>query len=358
MKKLKKKNANFKKIAAMVSLCTILCLFIIISYILISGKNSNLIDQDSNNEEKIEEKKLNIIDENSKSRSYAIMINNHPTARKHHAGLQDAYLIYEFIVEGGLTRYLALYKDVDTEKIGSVRSSRHYFLDYVLENDAIYVHWGYSPQAQSDIKKLDIDNIDGLVYENKYFYRDKTLGVSLEHTGFTTMEYLKEATKKLNYRDTTECNTLLNYSVENVDLSDFDDSILARKIIIKYSSSVENEYIYDDELKVYKRFVNNEEHIDDLTKEQYTFKNIITYQVNNDTISGDDKGRQEFYNIGSGTGYYITNGYAVKINWKKDNRDSQTVYTYLNGEEIDVNDGNTFIQIQPKNQKLEIKDSI
>ena len=60
-------------------------------------------------------------------------------------------------------------------------------------------------------------------------------------------------------------------------------------------------------------------------------------------------------NIGSGTGYYISNGYAIKINWKKDCRECQTVYTYTNGKEINVNDGNTFIQIQPTNKDLVIE---
>ncbi len=39
-------------------------------------------------------------------------------------------------------------------KIGPVRSARHYFIDYAMENDAIYTHFGQSPQAASDIKKI------------------------------------------------------------------------------------------------------------------------------------------------------------------------------------------------------------
>ncbi|GAE88175.1 hypothetical protein JCM21531_1600 [Acetivibrio straminisolvens JCM 21531] len=31
-----------------------------------------------------------------------------------------------------------------TELIGPVRSARHYFLDYAMEHDAIYVHIGWS----------------------------------------------------------------------------------------------------------------------------------------------------------------------------------------------------------------------
>ena len=96
-------------------------------------------------------------------------------------------------------------------------------------------------------------------------------------------------------------------------------------------------------------------HTDYVTKEQYTFKNIITYQVDNYTLNdGENKGRQELENIGSGTGYFISGGYAVPITWEKSSRSSQTKYYYESGEELIVNDGNTFIQIQPEGQKLEI----
>ena len=337
---------------------TILLLIIIIILNLIPKKNASDTPNDNqnqnNNVTEPEKPKLKIMDLDSKSRSYAVMINNHYQARAHHAGLQDAYLIYEIIVEGGLTRYMALFKDQETAKIGSIRSSRHYFLDYAMENDAIYVHWGWSPQAQGDISTYKINNINGLTGEETYFYRDKTLKVSREHTGFTTMEMLKKAANKYGYRTTSDVTPLLNYQIEELNADDFNDKIPANTVTIKYSSSITDKYVYDTENKVYKRYVNNKEHIDDITKKQYTFKNIITYQVSNSTISGDDKGRQTLNNIGKGTGYYISDGYAIKIKWEKTARDSKTVYTYLDGTPLKVNDGNTFIQIQPKNQTLKI----
>ena len=87
----------------------------------------------------------------------------------------------------------------------------------------------------------------------------------------------------------------------------------------------------------------------------FTAKNIITYQVKNYTIYGDDKGRQTLDNIGSGEGWYISNGYAVPITWKKSSRASKTKYNYLSGEEVKVNDGNTYIQIQPSGRDLTIE---
>ena len=306
-----------------------------------------------NNEVEKEEpaKELQIVDLDSTSRPYAIMINNISTARPLQSGLQDAYIIYEMIVEGGLTRYMALFMDKDTSRIGSIRSARHYYLDYALENDAIYVHHGQSPQAKSDFSALGIDRIE--VSDSKTGWRDKTLNVSSEHTLFTSIEKLE---KGLNKKRTERKNDLLlNYSVDNIDLSKMENSEVANSVSIKYSSSVTSSYEYDKENGVYKRFVNNKEHKDYVTGEQYTFKNIITYKVKNYTLDdGENKGRQGIENIGSGEGYYITNGYMVPITWEKKDRKSQTVYKHLNGEEIKVNDGNTFIQIQPLKQALTV----
>lgn len=302
-----------------------------------------------------EVKKIQVIDVDSKSRPIAVMINNHPSARKVHTSLQEAYITYEIIVEGGYTRYMALYKDVDLEKIGSIRSSRHYFLDYVLENDAIYVHWGWSPEAESDIDSYGISNINGLTQEQYYFFRDNTLDVGYEHRGFTSSELINEAVEDMGYSTTTNKNNLLTYSVDEIDLSKMDNSVVANEVIIPYSSITETEYVYDSENKVYLRYVNDVEHADYVSKKQYSVKNIITYQVSNSTLTGDVKGRQDIDNIGSGEGYYITNGYAVPIKWSKKSRTAQTIYTYLDGSEIKVNDGNTYIQIQPSSKTLTIK---
>ena len=63
----------------------------------------------------------------------------------------------------------------------------------------------------------------------------------------------------------------------------------------------------------------------------------------------------ELDDVGSGDGYYITDGYAIPITWSKASRSSQTVYKNMDGEEIKVNDGNTFIQITPPSESIDIK---
>lgn len=299
-------------------------------------------------------KVLKIVNLETKTRPYAIMINNLGTARPLQSGLQDAYIIYEMIVEGGLTRYMALFLDQNTERIGSIRSARHYFLDYALENDAIYVHHGQSPQAQSDFSALSVDRI--AVNETSTGWRDKDLrkqGYASEHTLFTNIEKLN--TGLGSKRKERKNDLLLNYSIDELDLTKYENNKPATNVSIKYSAGVTSSYIYDAENKVYKRSVNGKEHKDYVTGNIFTFKNIITYQVSNYTLNdSEEKGRQGIDNVGSGTGYYISSGIAVPITWEKKSRSAQTIYKYANGEKLVVNDGNTFIQIQPKGQTLTI----
>lgn len=348
-----KKQKNNKKVKVSMIVATISIILVIGVALLLyfgSKKDSTLpkITKKNSSTPTIESN-LKIVDLNSKTRPYAIMINNLGVARPLQSGLQDAMIIYEMIVEGGLTRYMAVFQDQNTERIGSIRSARHYFLDYALENDAIYVHHGNSPQAAADFKSLNIDRIS--VDASKTGWRDKSLNVSTEHTLFTNIAKLNNGVG--NKRKTRNKDFLLNYSETPIDLSTKEGAIKANNIEITYSGSVKSSYEYDESAQNYKRSVNGKAHTDYVTKKQYTFKNIITYQVSNTSLNdGSGKDRQTLDNIGSGEGYYITNGYAVPITWSKSSRSSQTVYKYKDGTEIDVNDGNTFIQIQPKGKNL------
>ena len=323
-------------------------------YFLFFNKKEEKQLEEPDKQEPVVEKKLQILDLESDTRPIAVMINNHKTAQPYQTGLNDAYLVYEIVVEGGITRMMAVFKDKDIATIGTVRSSRHYFLDYVQENDAIYTHFGWSEKAQQDINDLNIDNVNGLV--DSGFWRDQELrnnGVPLEHTAYTNIENILKVADKRGYETTSTKDTLLNYSVDEIDLSTMEGAIKADNVFIEYSSYQENTFKYDSINKVYNKYSGDTLRKDYVTGEAFKAKNIITYQVNN--YSMDSYGRQEIENIGSGEGYFISNGYAVPITWEKKSPSSQTVYKFLDGKEITVNDGITYIQIQPKGKTLEIE---
>lgn len=149
-------------------------------------------------------------------RPIAVMIDNHKSAMPQ-AGLNNAYIVYEIIVEGGESRLMALFKGANLDKIGPVRSSRHYFLDYALENDAIYVHYGWSPQAQADITNLNVNNINGISESSKSFWRTKDK--SAPHNVATSTEKILEIAQRKGYRTTSTQKSVLNYVTDEVNLS-------------------------------------------------------------------------------------------------------------------------------------------
>ena len=295
-----------------------------------------------------EEKTVQIFKGND--RPFAVMIDNHQDAWPQ-AGLQDAYMVYEIIVEGGETRLMALFKGVDLEKIGPVRSARHYFIDYALENDAIYVHFGQSPQAQSDIKKYSVDDINGISEDGTTFWRVKDKAAP--HNAVTSTANLLKSAQSKKYRTTSDETSVLNYVTDEVNLENGEGAV---KVTIPHSDLQTVEYYYDEENKVYERYARDEEQVDWDTENPITVKNIIITFCNNYTLTdSENKGRQGLKNIGTFDGYYITNGKAIKIKCIKEDRQSQTKYEDLDGNEIKVNDGNTFVQICPTSANVVIE---
>ena len=283
-------------------------------------------------------------------RPIAVMIDNHKDAMPQ-ANISKAYAVYEIIVEGGETRLMALYKGQDLEKVGPIRSSRHYFLDYALENDAIYVHFGFSPQAKNDIAKLGVNNINGIYESEKDFWRVKDKYAP--HNAVTNTKKILEIANRKDYRVTSDKESVLNYVGDEINL---DSKIIANTVTIPYSTSNTVKYEYDEESKTYVRYSRGKKQVDWDTNKTVTTKNIIiTFCKNTRLNDGENKDRQTIDNIKTLDGYYITNGKAIKIKCSKSSRTAQTVYKDLQGNIINVNDGNTFIQIVPIDSKVEIQ---
>ena len=313
-------------------------------------------------------------------RPIAFMIDNNIDAMPQ-AGLLEADLVYEIIVEGGETRLMLVMQGKDLDKIGPLRSARHYFLDYALENDAIYVHYGQSPQAKSDIKSLSISDINGIYESESLFWRDSSRYAP--HNAVTSTANIEKIIEREGFRTTTHQDPVLNYVVEqeldsieeieqqekaenqeqsgNVNENNNQEEETqstsqiqdAWKITIPYSSYNTVKYEYDPETETYIRYSRDKKQVDWKTEKEVTTKNIIITFVKNESI--DSYGRQTLYNLKKADGYYITNGKAIPITCEKTSRSGKTIYKDLNGNELKVNDGKTFIQICPINSEVEFK---
>ena len=211
----------------------------ILGYKIVQDKENNIsvVSEGNSTEPKQEEKKIKVFQGND--RPIAVMIDNHSDAWPQ-AGLQKAYMTYEIIVEGGETRLMALFKGEEAEKIGPVRSARHYFIDYAMENDAIYTHFGESPQADSDIKKYSINEIDGIMEDGTTFWRVKDKAAP--HNAVTSMSKLIESAKNKKYKMTSAKESVLNYTTDEVALEEGKEAI---SVTIPHSQLQTVKYIYD-----------------------------------------------------------------------------------------------------------------
>ena len=147
---------------------------------------------------------LPISEEISKSRPLAVMLNN-IEAGCPQSGIADAAIVYEAPVEGRITRLMALYDDYrNLEKVGSIRSSRDYFVYFAMEYDAIYAHFGQATPYVGDLLNSDkVDNISGAVAGIKRpatntFYDEQSR--KAPHQKYLNSERLWKDIEKFDYR--------------------------------------------------------------------------------------------------------------------------------------------------------------
>lgn len=275
------------------------------------------------------------------TRPVAVMVDNDNKDAWPHAGLTDAYLIYEVPVEGGSTRLMALFGENAPEKIGPVRSSRHYFLDYALEHDAIYTHFGYSPQALADIPALGVNNINGVTGTDANAFWRETKYVGDYHSAFTSMEKIKAMADRKDYRTDRQKAPLSIAPQEKA----IEDGEVANTVKIPYSGFYSSSFSYDEDLGTYSKFMNGSPHVVQ-GPDKLAVKNIIIMQMKTYSL-GDGSARINVETVGSGTGYYITRGLAQPITWEKTGRTEKTLWKNAEGEEIQLNPGQTWVMLLP-----------
>jgi hypothetical protein len=284
-------------------------------------------------------------EEDLKLRPIAVMIDNEYNARPQ-SGLLEAEIVYEFPVEGNITRYMAVYHHNHSEKIGPVRSARPYFIDKALEFNAVYVHCGGSPQALRDLVALKVDTLNDLK-GSPCFWRAKDR--KMPHNLYTSTKLMREVMESSKF-NTKTAPQYFRFSDEFLDL----DGKKTRSISFNYSKNYVVGYEYDEKDKLYYRTINGVRLKDKESGKDIAMTNIIVEKTSARVL--DDVGRLEVSNIGKDRGYYLTGGKLIEIEWSKSGRSERTVYKDLKGNEILINKGTTWIQVVPGYVKTEIKE--
>lgn len=277
------------------------------------------------------------------SRPLSIMVENSEGARPQ-SGLDKANIVYEVLAEGGITRFLAIYYDQDTEEVGPVRSARPYFVSKSLEHQAIYVHVGGSEEAYNFIKEENIDDINEFV-DFQPFWRAQDR--KPPHNLYTSTTKLRKEANKLGY---IEMIKKQEYQFE-IDRNERLTGRETNSIVIPYNNTYKVSYRYQPNSTRYLRFMNDEPHIDARTKEQLAVDNIIIQFA--DTKIIDKEGRLAVDFIGKGKGLLFFKGNSEEIIWEKQDLQSRTIFMYKEGNRIALTPGSVWIQIVPLDIKIQ-----
>lgn len=292
-----------------------------------------------------------------KKRPLAVMIDNHELARRYQFGLQKADLIYEAVAEGGITRFLAVFHDRSVDKMGPVRSSRVYYIDWALEFPAYYAHVGgastvgspaniYSYIASHNVLSLNQFRLGASTFTfggNVLFNN----GAVLSHINYTSTKKLWQAGEAL-YPGTNKLPSFKSWKFKSdVPYAELPES---QKILFAFwgTPSYSGEWRYDRNTNSYLRWQGGAKHLDQATKKQLSAKNVIlAYMI--ERSAGDETAHRLYTTIGQGDALVYLDGVKVSATWRRPSLSSRMKF-YKRGksEEIKFNRGLTWIEVIPK----------
>lgn len=279
------------------------------------------------------------------ARPYAVAINNIKYAEPL-CGVGQADVMIEALTEGGITRFLAVFSDLESvAHIGSIRSARPAFVDLARAFNAIYVHAGGSRQAYDLLSQTGYDHLDGLRNARSVFYRDQDrldAGYGREHTLFTEGGDITALAEEKGI--TTTLSEPLDYGYQYTVYEAIDEGSAAQSIQVRFRSKGKlTSFGYDAQLGAYRASQYDEEMADGNTGEAVTFENVLVLEVE---TSSD--GKYVFMELtGHGSGWFASGGRMIPILWSRDGDNEPFTYTTTDGTPITFKTGHTYIGLVP-----------
>lgn len=289
----------------------------------------------------------------SANRPVAIMLNNLRKALPQ-CGVSQADLIYEAPAEGGITRMMAVFQSLDgVGTLGSVRSSRPYYVELATGLDAIYIHAGGSDDAYAAIKKTGAFNIDGVngPYGGTMFYRDaqRKASAGFEHSLFTSEERIEKllagSLSKMRQTHKEGYSLPLTFAKDGTPTA----GEPASSISVKFSYYKTGQFTYDPERSTYlvSQKVDGKDgpYKDGNNDQQVDVTNVLVLRTDIKLIKGDSAGRLTVRLTGSGSGYYACGGRYIPISWSKDSATAPFRFTTADGQPLTLGVGKTYVNI-------------
>ncbi len=279
-------------------------------------------------------------------RPLMVRIGNDPIARPQ-VGLDQAEIVYEELVEWGITRFTAIFLSQTPEVIAPIRSARLINLYLTPQYQGVLANSGASDPVRWELSQSDIINLDEFFIPDPFFYR--------ENEGWATRLALNaQAARDYLQREGLEADVSLRgfYFNPAPDVSAFPPEAIApaKDIYIPYPPQTSDaRWVYDDTQGLYLRYTQGEP-MTNPEGEQLTAANVIIYFAEHQAtdIVEDINGATSIRILmnGQGTAWVLRDGGILKGNWETDG--SQTPrFFFNNGQDIPLKPGNTWIEVVP-----------
>ena len=288
-------------------------------------------------------------------RPIAVVINNsfgaHPQS-----GIAYADVIYEVLAEGTTTRLVAIFQSSVPEKIGPVRSTRDYFVDFALNHDAFFVHHGGSPSGYDRVRRiLGVNAIDGMRFEGTVFWRDRSFPYwasntgqrSVEHSSFTGKQELFEHIESMDIRGyfNGDVNQNPGYGFNFGDVPIGQASIHSdiSNVVIPFANATYTSFTMDYDTGHY--FVSHARGpwLDAIDMAHVKVANVLVQHTGIWVV--DNEGRRSVTTVGSGTGYLVRDGLVFNVRWEKSSHASPMQWFFEDGTPLVLASGRTWINV-------------
>lgn len=255
------------------------------------------------------------------------------------SGLENAELVYEEEVEGGQTRFLALFHCTDATKAGSIRSARIVDPAILMPATRILAAAGGNDIVRAALKKAGVVTIDEEAARRAMRRIDRP-GVASEHTLYGNTVALREIGSR-DYEEPPPEDLLFFGELQ---------SELARKAhTITLDFSGETTVVYKWAKREWRRYQREQAFMAE-TGEHIAADNIIievhTVNYSKDVVDVAGNPSIEIANVtGSGPALLFRDGRVVKGRWVRKSVKGRVVYETKSGEEMSLKPGVTWVEL-------------
>jgi len=266
--------------------------------------------------------------------SLAVKIDNHPAARPQ-LGLERADLVFEELVEGGLTRYAAVWHSDVPAEVGPVRSIRPMDPEILSSFGGIVAYSGGQPQFVDAMKATPLLNV--------IFDEDATgLFVRAEDRDSPHDVVLSAAETVRLHADLAEPRAQFDYSDGGGDATAVLAGDPTATIVTRFSASAGRSWDWDPPIAAYLRGQDGAADLD-TTGTQLRATNVVVLRVEVDR----DGDVPRTILTGSGEAWVSTGGSTMPATWFKDGPAAPIRLADAAGATIELAPGNTWIELVP-----------